>query len=247
MRQTPARVLTVGLLALALAATAMPAAAQPRPVLGYVTRAVDGDTVYAEVGGRIEAVRYIGVSTPVIEHPTRGREPYAATVREMNRRLVEGKWIRLVFEDQPRDQHDRLLAYVWVGKIFVNAALAHWGFAEATAPGTYPRYAAYFRGLEDGARRDRRGLWRYGEALAYHHPGGAEAAGNADYQQRAATAAGGRVFSAPAPFIPSFPPSGGGTPSTSSSVGVPATAAPPATTSRGGSGYMPRGGTSTTR
>jgi micrococcal nuclease len=216
------------LLAFALVMTvAAPAMAQRN--LAYVTRAVEGDLIYAEVGGRIEAVRYLGVNAPAIEHPSRGREPYAAVVRERNRRLVEGRWVRLMFEAKPRDEHGRLRAYVWVGDIFVNAALLHWGYAEAAPAAPDMRYAEYFKGLEAGARRDGRGLWRYGDVLAYYKPGGLEAAGDSDYQVRGATGAGGRVFSAPAPFIPSVP-SGSTGYSSAPSVGLPATAPAPTAT-----------------
>lgn len=236
---------TVALVTLAVAPfAATPAAAQsPR---AYVTRVVDGDTLYAELGGRIEAVRYIGINTPVVDHPSRGREPYVEVVREMNRRLVEGKWVRLVFEAEPRDAHGRLLAYVWVRDVFVNAALLHWGFAEAATPSVHPRYAEYFRGLEEGARRDARGLWRYADVRAYHRPGGSETDADDVYQQRAATAAGGRVFSAPAPFLPSLTPSPAGSSSASSpSIAVPA--APPVNVpTRSGTGGYPRGGATTT-
>jgi micrococcal nuclease len=201
----PALLVAVALL-LAPVAGASPARAGSQAGPAYVTRVVDGNTLYAELGGRLEAVRYIGVNVPVVDHPTRGREPYAGVVREMNRRLVESQWIRLVFEDQSRDRDGRLLAYVWVGDLFINAALVHWGYAEAAAPSpTNARYAAWFRSLEEGARRDGRGLWRYGDVQAYYRPGAAEREGEGESQDRAATASGGRVFSAPAPFIPPLP------------------------------------------
>jgi len=230
----------LALLAL-LAATAVPAAAQPN--LGYVTRAAEGDLIYADVAGRIEAIRYLGVNVPVVDHPARGREPYATVVRERNRQLVEGKWIRLVFEREPRDAHGRLQAYVWVGDVFVNAALLYYGYAEAAPPSPEVRYSEYFKGLEDGARRDKRGLWRYGDVLAYYRPGGLEQTGDTDYQGRPAVGAGGRVFSAPAPFIPSIPPTGGSV--SAPSVGLPATAPPP--TSSRPVPSVPRSGMGTTR
>ena len=73
-----------------------------------------------------------------------------------------------------------------------------------------------------------------------------EVAREGDYQERGATGAGGRVFSAPAPFIPSTP-SPGSTPYSAPSVGLPATAPPP-TASRNVPS-VPRGtmGTGTTR
>src|SRR2546421_7034693 len=139
--------LILGAMLLGLAVVT-PASAQSS--VAYVTRVVEGDLVYAELAGRIEAVRYLGVNVPLIEHPSRGPEPYAAIVRERNRRLVEGRWIRLMFERDARDEHGRLLAYVWMNDLFVNAALVHWGYAEAAAPAAGVRYAEYFKALEEG-------------------------------------------------------------------------------------------------
>ena len=202
---------------LALVGAPRPAHAQPQAGPAYVTRVVDGDTLYAELGGRLEAVRYLGVNTPRIEHPTYGAERYAAMAYEANRRLVEGKWVRLVFEGSTRDRHGRLLAYVWSGNTFVNAALVHYGYGE-TATASTAGYAAYFRTLEEGARRDARGVWSDRDAQTYHRPRPTELAADAgEHEDRAPTVAGGRVFSAPAPFLPSAPSSS----SSGSSVGVP--------------------------
>jgi endonuclease YncB( thermonuclease family) len=195
----------VGVALLVVLAAAAPAAAQTRVGPAYVTRVVDGDTLYAELGGRLEEVRYLGINSPRIEHPTLGSEPYAILAREANRRLVEGKWVHLTFEGPARDRHGRLLAYVWVGPMFVNARLVHRGFGEAATAST-AGYAEYFRLLEDGARREARGLWRDPGVLAYHRPRSTEVAADAgDVEDRSADTSGGRVFSAPAPFIPSVP------------------------------------------
>ena len=113
----------------------------------YVTRVAAGDLIYAQIGGRIEPVRYFGVDVPIIDHPTRGREPYASVARDENQRLVEGKWIYLGLGTPPRDHRGRLQAYVWVGNLFVNAALVHRGYAEATPTGPH-QYLEYFRALE---------------------------------------------------------------------------------------------------
>jgi micrococcal nuclease len=229
-------------IAMIVALAAAPPVGHAQAVAGpaYVTRVVEGDTLYAEVGGRLEAVRYLGVNTPRIEHPTRGAELYATVAREANRRLVEGKWIRLVFEHQPRDRHGRLLAYVWLGDLFVNAVLVHAGYGEAAATTTVTRYGEYFRALEAGARQDARGLWRDPQAATYHRPRPAQgSAEESDDEERAADASGGRVFSAPAPFIPSPAPG-----SSAPSVGVPAAPrAAPASPSY----VVPRGSTTTTR
>ena len=146
-------------------------ASAPTPMghLGFVSGVPTGDALYVAVGnGNIETVRYVGIRTPEILHPTLGREPYEGIAREANKRLVEGKWVTLILDAQPRDRHGQLLAYVYVGNRFVNAELVHQGYAEAA---TYPpndRYQEYFLGLEQGARAAGRGLWADRTAQAYY-------------------------------------------------------------------------------
>ena len=53
------------------ACLAVPAtAAVPSRLLGEVVKVVDGDTIHIRVAGRVEQVRYIGVNTPEVHHPT---------------------------------------------------------------------------------------------------------------------------------------------------------------------------------
>jgi endonuclease YncB( thermonuclease family) len=163
-QQTLVRALLTGTL------MAMAAGAQAQGLPGYVSGVPTGDALYVAVDNRIETVRYIGIRRPDIIHPTRGREPYEEIVREVNSQLVEGKWVTLFFDAQPRDRYGQLLAYVYVGKQFVNAELVHRGYAEAA---TYPpnvRYKEYFLGLEQGARAAGSGLWADRAAQAYYRP-----------------------------------------------------------------------------
>src|SRR5258706_8703787 len=55
---------------------------------GTVIRTVDGDTVWVRLAGGVEKVRYIGIDTPEIHHPTRGEEPGGRAATEINRGLV---------------------------------------------------------------------------------------------------------------------------------------------------------------
>jgi micrococcal nuclease len=203
-------------IAMLLAFVAAAGAAHAQMTIGpaYVTRVVDADTLYAELGGRLETVRYLGINTPRIEHPLFGPGRYALLAREANRRLVEGKWVHLKFEGPTRDASGRLLGYVWSGNVFVNAALVHYGYGEA-ATGSTAGYAAYFRMLQEGAQREGRGLWRDRDALAYHRPRPTEVAADAG-EDGSSAVSGGRVFSAPAPYIPAV---SGGAPT--GSIGVP--------------------------
>jgi endonuclease YncB( thermonuclease family) len=142
----------------------------PTALVGYVTRVIDGDTISVAIGNHIEKVRYIGINTPEIHHPTKGREPYGDAARAANARLVEGRWLQLVFDVQARDTFGRLLAYVYLGSRFVNAELVWQGYVEAA---TYPpnvRYADYLVGLQRQARESKRGLWADPDAVAYYRP-----------------------------------------------------------------------------
>jgi micrococcal nuclease len=67
--------------------------------------------------------------------------------------------VRLVFGVERHDVYGRLLAYVHVGRRFVNAALVRRGFARSLTIPPNDRYAPLFRRLELRAARAGRGLW----------------------------------------------------------------------------------------
>lgn len=124
----------------------------PSSFTALCTRVIDGDTIELASG---EHVRYIGIDTPEM----RPVEAWAEAATEANRKLVEGKTVRVVPGVQERDRYGRLLAYVWVDDVFVNEELVRQGYARVA---TYPpnvRYQERFLAAEREARRARRGLW----------------------------------------------------------------------------------------
>ena len=151
------RALGGGLLALV---TALPAWSTSAPVEGTVVRVVDGDTIHVRIGARVEKVRYIGVNTPEVHHPTKGEEPGGREAAQVNRRLVEGQAIRLELDVQERDRYGRLLAYVWVGDLMINAELVRLGYAQVMTVPPNVRYQEVFLKLQREAREAGRGLWR---------------------------------------------------------------------------------------
>jgi endonuclease YncB( thermonuclease family) len=171
----------------------------------YVTRVAEGDLIYAQIGTRIEAVRYLGINVPIVDHPAQGREPFVSVARQANQRLVEGKWIYLILGTPPRGRSSRLMAYVWVGNVFVNATLLQRGYVEA-ASSTDHQYLAYFRTLEEDARRDGRGLWGDRDVLTYYRPHPPEVDPDpGDYRGHPPDGSGGRVFSGTLPHIEPLP------------------------------------------
>lgn len=127
---------------------------------GVVVRVVDGDTIHVRIAERIERVRYIGVNTPELHHPIRGAEPGGREAFRVNGDLVAGKRVRLELDVQTRDRYGRLLAYVWVGDVMVNAELVRSGYAQVMTIPPNVRYQALFLQLQREAREAARGLWR---------------------------------------------------------------------------------------
>jgi micrococcal nuclease len=127
---------------------------------GTVIRIVDGDTIHVRLGEHVEKVRYIGVNTPEVHHPSRGEEPGGRAATLVNRELVSGQRVRLELDTQPRDRHGRLLAYVWVNETMVNAELVRRGFAQVMTVPPNVRHQSLFLELQREARDAGRGLWR---------------------------------------------------------------------------------------
>jgi micrococcal nuclease len=65
----------------------------------------------------------------------------------------------LEFDRQRRDHYGRLLAYVYVGSLFVNAELIRQGYAQVSTYKENQRYHAEFSRLQRSAIEARRGLW----------------------------------------------------------------------------------------
>lgn len=140
--------------------TVLPAWAVPAGLDGTVVRVVDGDTIHVQLGERVEKVRYIGVNTPEVHHPTKGEEPGGREAAEVNRSLVQGKTVRLEIDVRERDRYGRLLAYVWVGDVMINAELVRLGYAQVMTIPPNVRYQEMLLKLQREAREAGRGLWR---------------------------------------------------------------------------------------
>ena len=138
---------------------ALPASSAPATLEGTVEQVVDGDTIHVRLGARVEKVRYVGINTPEVHHPTKGEEPGGREAAQVNRRLVEGKRVRLELDVRERDRYGRLLAYVWVGDVMVNAELVRLGYAQVMTIPPNVRHQELLLKLQREAREAGRGLW----------------------------------------------------------------------------------------
>ena len=111
-----------------------------------VVDVIDGDTIDVRLNGQVMRVRYIGVNTPERD------EPCYADATRANAALVDGQMVTLVKDQSETDRYGRLLRYIYVGDVFVDAQLVAQGYAEVVS---YPPDNAHFeefRQLEDAAR-----------------------------------------------------------------------------------------------
>ena len=130
-----------------------------RPVTAQVVRVVDGDTIEVALDGGTDDVRYIGVDTPETVKPGEPVQCYGPEASEFNHELVDGETVRLVFDRELRDVYDRLLAYVYVGDRFVNAALVREGYARTLEIPPNTSRADQLATLEQRAGEHGLGLW----------------------------------------------------------------------------------------
>ena len=159
-RSPHAGAVALGLAGLALFAGLAPAHAQ------VVERVVDGDTIIVAGVGR---VRLIGVDTPETVDPRRPVEFFGREASAFAKRMLEGKRVRLEYDQRRTDRYGRTLAYVWLPDDgpMANAEIIRRGFGHAYTRFPF-RYLDEFRKLEREARLAGHGLW------------GAEDAGAAD-------------------------------------------------------------------
>jgi len=135
-------------------ATELPSpTAAPKSQTARVVRIIDGDTIQVQMGDASYEVRLVGVDAP------EQGQPFYGEAMEYNREFVQNQAVVLVRDVCETDKYGRLLRYVYVGDIFVNAELVRRGYAQLA---TYPpdvEFAGYFVELQREAREAGEGLW----------------------------------------------------------------------------------------
>jgi len=122
-----------------------------------VKKIIDGDTIQLENG---DVVRYLGIDAPELYTKGKGPEFYAQEAARYNKRLVFLKKVRLEFDAEKKDSYGRILAYVFVKNIFVNAELVKLGYARANIKPPNLKYKDMLLALQQKAIEEERGLWQ---------------------------------------------------------------------------------------
>jgi micrococcal nuclease len=116
----------------------------------------DGDTVKLDNG---ERVRYLGIDTPEMNYNNPPPEYFAEEAKRFNAGLVQGKKIKLEYDIVTRDKYNRLLAYVYIDGVFVNAKLIEEGLAKVYIIPPNVKYADDFLELQKKAKEAKKGIW----------------------------------------------------------------------------------------
>jgi micrococcal nuclease len=118
-----------------------------------VVQVIDGDTIEVNISGTTYRVRYIGIDTPEIG------EPFYQEATSKNLELVGGKTLRLEKDISETDTYGRLLRYVYIGDLFVNAELARSGYARAITYKPDVKFQGLLESMEREAKLTFRGMW----------------------------------------------------------------------------------------
>lgn len=122
------------------------------PKKAKVERIVDGDTIVLTNGS---IVRYVGITCP------EDNEPFDKESTEANRKLVEGKEIKLEYDNYKGDKFGRILAYVIVNNKNISIELAKLGMAQVVI---YQHkkpfiYQDQLLKIQEEAKKKKLGMW----------------------------------------------------------------------------------------
>lgn len=127
-----------------------------------VDRVVDGDTIIVTTKkGKEERVRLLLIDTPESVHPYKDKELYGEESSDYAKEILhKGDQVTLEIGELERDQYDRLLAYVWIGKINFNKTMVEKGYARVGyvfEPNT--KYLDEFLEAERRAKEKKLNIW----------------------------------------------------------------------------------------
>ena len=134
----------------------------------YVTKVIDGDTIWALINGNEEKIRLIGIDCPEY---TKEIEAYGKEATEFTTEKLLNKTIYLQKDITNTDNYGRLLRYVWTQKIdeitdentknyLFNYTLVYEGLANSNYYKPNTTLQNYLEEAEDYAKENKKGMWQ---------------------------------------------------------------------------------------
>lgn len=95
--------------------------------------------------------------------PESDQEPFGSQATAALAALIQpGSTVQLELDVETRDRYDRLLAYIWSGRLMDNWVLVRQGWAVLLTFPLNVQYVDWFTEAERRAREEGRGLWATG-------------------------------------------------------------------------------------
>lgn len=129
-------------------------------VSANVINVIDGDTIIVKIERREYKVRYIGIDAPEMDNSEKPAEFMSKEAFEKNKELVMGKIVKLEKDISETDKHGRLLRYVYIGDLMINAEMVRFGYAYAKSYPPDVKYDDLLLKLQRKAKEAGLGLWR---------------------------------------------------------------------------------------
>ncbi|MDP2156119.1 MAG: thermonuclease family protein [Nitrospirota bacterium] len=126
----------------------------------YIEKVVDGDSVEANIRGKKEQIRFIGIDAPELS-----QKPWGKRSRKFLEELISasGWQVRIEYDVEKRDKYDRILAYLW-GRDhkLINEEMLSNGYAVLFTFPPNVKHVDRLKAAQVIARENKRGIWGKG-------------------------------------------------------------------------------------
>ena len=126
-----------------------------------LVRLVDGDTANFSTSsyGNVN-VRFSGVDTPEVRHPTKGKEYFGDEASAFTASMLNGaERIEIEWDLTQDPSHDRPIGIVWVDGVNLNLLLVREGYADLEYLEDTMPYADDYRAALKEAQAEHKGMW----------------------------------------------------------------------------------------
>lgn len=136
-----------------------------------VLYASDGDTIWVDIDGAQEKIRFVGVNTPELAKDGNPAEFMAEEAKNFTSNSLKDKEIYLEKDVTDRDKYDRMLRYIWLEKPTanptkedfeektLNGILVKNGYAYSNYYKPDTKYQKYLDEIEKSAQDKGLGIW----------------------------------------------------------------------------------------
>ncbi len=130
-----------------------------------VTKVTDGDTFHAEYKEKDYKVRMLDIDTPESVKSGVDPQPFSREASDLTKNTLTNKTVKLIFEENTKDQYGRLLAHVVLEDgSFFNAIMVNEGYAVSVFYSPNTLLKSFYDKLQNNAITEGKGFWELPES-----------------------------------------------------------------------------------